>query len=117
EMNFFDRRLRFDGNYYHSVSEDQIFQLPISTTTGYGIATTNIGDMRNQGVEITLGGTPVRNSNFTWDTEFNFSANRNMVLSLAGDESDVINVYSESGYLNSAVTMRVVPGKSYGTLY
>ena len=117
EMNFFDRRLRFDGNYYHSVSEDQIFQLPISTTTGYGIATTNIGDMRNKGVEITLGGTPIRNSNFTWDTEFNFSANRNMVLSLAGDESDVINVYSESGYLNSAVTMRVVPGKPYGTLY
>lgn len=117
EMNFFNRRLRFDGNYYHAISKDQIFQLPISTTTGYGIAVTNIGDMENKGVEITLGMTPVKNTNFSWDTEFNFSANRNKVLSLAGEESDVINVYSESGYLNSAVTMRVMPGKPYGMLY
>ncbi len=117
ELNFFDRRLRFDGNYYHSISKDQIFSAPISTTTGFSTASTNVGSMENKGIEITLGGTPVRKDNFRWDTEFNFSANRNKVLSITGDGSDFINVYSESGYLSSTVSMRIIPGESYGMLY
>ncbi|WP_353126603.1 SusC/RagA family TonB-linked outer membrane protein [Parapedobacter pyrenivorans] len=116
-LNMFDSRLRFDGNYYRSDSRDQILSAPISTTTGFSTASINVGDMRNTGVEITLGGTPVRNANFTWDTEFNFSANRNKVLSISGDRTDQITVASEFGYLSSTVEMRVIPGKSYGTLY
>lgn len=117
DVSFFNRRLRFDGNYYYSQSKDQILNVPISTTTGFGTAATNIGDMENKGVELTLGLTPVRTSDFSWDTEFNFSANRNKVLSIMGEESGEINVYSESGYLSSTVSMRIIPGLPYGTLY
>src|SRR5690606_28921909 len=116
-LNFFNSRLRFDGNFYRSDSKDQILQAPISTTTGYRIAAINVGNMRNTGVELTIGGTPVRNQNFTWDTEFNFSANRNKVLSINGGLGDEIVVASEFGYLSSNVSMRVIPGQPYGILY
>lgn len=117
ELNFFDRRLRFDGNYYYSLSKDQILSVPVSTTTGHGTASTNIGSMENKGVELTIGGTPIRKANFSWDTEINFSANRNKVVSITGDLGEEINVYSESGYLSSTVSMRIIPGESYGMLY
>lgn len=117
ELNFFDRRLRFDGNYYYSLSKDQILSVPISNSTGHATASTNVGSMENKGVELTLGVTPIRNANFSWESDFNFSANRNKVVSITGDLGDEINVYSESGYLNSAVSMRIIPGESYGTLY
>ncbi|HLS94982.1 MAG TPA: SusC/RagA family TonB-linked outer membrane protein [Sphingobacterium sp.] len=119
-MNFFNSRLRFDGNYYHSTSIDQIMQAPISTATGFARASINVGNIRNSGVEMTLGATPVKTGSFTWDTEFNLSANRNKVLSLsdqAGGEGGELVVASEFGYLSSNVEMRVVPGEAYGILY
>ena len=116
-MNFFGNRLRFDGNFYHSISKDQIMQAPISTTTGYRIASLNIGDIRNTGVELTLGGTPVKNQHFSWDTELNLSANRNKVLSLNDELEGELVVASEFGYLSSNVEMKVIPGQPYGILY
>ena len=116
-MHFFGNRLRFDGNFYHSISKDQIMQAPISTTTGYRIASLNVGDIRNTGVELTLGGTPVKNQYFTWNTELNLSANRNKVLSLNEDLGGELVVASEFGYLSSNVEMRVIPGQPYGVLY
>ena len=116
-MNFFGNRLRFDGNFYHSISKDQIMQAPISTTTGYRIASINVGDIRNAGIELTLGGTPVKGANFTWDTELNLSANRNKVLSLNEELGGELVVASEFGYLSSNVEMRVIPGQPYGVLY
>lgn len=119
-LNFLGNRLRFDGNYYRSVSKDQILSAPISTATGFATAAINLGDIRNTGFELTLGGTPVKNSNFTWDTEVNLSANRNKVLSInediGGDGGEIV-VASEFGYLSSNVSMRVIPGESYGILY
>lgn len=117
ELNFYDRRLRFDGNYYYSLSKDQILEVPISNSTGFARASTNVGSMENKGIELTIGATPIRNANFSWDTDFNFSANRNKVVSITGDLGDEINVYSESGYLSSAVSMRIIPGEPYGALY
>ncbi|MGK6350378.1 SusC/RagA family TonB-linked outer membrane protein [Parapedobacter sp. DT-150] len=116
-LNFFSNRLRFDGNFYRSISKDQIMQAPISTTTGYGTASINVGDIRNTGVELTLGATPVKGSNFTWDTELNLSANRNKVLSLNDELGGELVVTSEFGYLSSNVEMRVIPGQPYGILY
>ena len=117
EVNLFNGRLRLDGNFYHSISKDQILSIPISATTGYVTASTNIGSMRNKGIELSIGTAPVRNSNFSWNSDINFSANRNKILSLYGSESDVISVYSESGYIGSTVSLKLIPGLPYGTLY
>lgn len=117
EMNFLDGKVRFDGNFYNSISKDQILSIPISSSTGYVNASTNIGSMRNRGIELSLGLVPVRNRNFTWNSDLNFSANRNKILSLYGADSDQIPIYSESGYVGSTVSLILVPGESYGTLY
>ncbi|WP_028296361.1 SusC/RagA family TonB-linked outer membrane protein [Olivibacter sitiensis] len=116
-LHFFKQRLRFDGNIYRSDSKDQIMSVPISTATGYSTAAVNLGDIRNTGVELTIGGTPIKNNNFTWDTEINLSANRNKVLSINEDLGGEIVVASEFGYLSSNVSMRVIPGQPYGILY
>ncbi len=45
--------------------------------------TKNIGSMENKGLELTLHTINVKNQDFSWNTTFNISLNRNKVLSLA----------------------------------
>jgi TonB-linked SusC/RagA family outer membrane protein len=115
-MRFFNNRIGFDATYYHSVSKDQIISVPISSTTGYVTAAVNAGSMRNKGIELTLSGTPLKTSDFSWETTFNFSANRNKILSLRSDLTEIVGA-TEHGYLNARVTMKLIPGEAYGTLY
>lgn len=116
EMGFLNNRAGLDLTYYNSLSSDQIIRVDVTSATGYALAAINAGSMRNRGIELVLRGTPVRKKNFSWDVNLNFSANRNRILSLR-DGLTEINYASQSGYANSTVTMRLVPGYAYGNLY
>lgn len=115
-MGFLQNRLSFDFNYYRSVSKDQIIKIPVSASIGYVNAAINAGSMRNQGIELSVNATPVQANNFSWDTRFNFSMNRNKVLSLREDLTQ-IEAGNEFGYLSSNVYMWLIPGEAYGDLY
>jgi hypothetical protein len=117
EMNFLKNRLGLDFTYYHSLSEDQIINVNVSSTTGYVRAAVNSGSMRNKGVEIILRGTPVRTNNFSWDVNVNFSANRNKIISIREGLTEISYGGSSGGYLNSPVTMKLIPGEAYGNIY
>ncbi|MFA6247942.1 MAG: SusC/RagA family TonB-linked outer membrane protein [Mucilaginibacter sp.] len=75
-------RIRLDFNYYHRNTKDQILPLPVNGTTGYSTIIINAGSIVNQGIEISLGGTPVKTSDFVYDANFNIAFNRNKVVSL-----------------------------------
>jgi TonB-linked SusC/RagA family outer membrane protein len=75
-------RIRFDFNYYHRNTKDQILALPVNGTTGYSTIVINAGSIVNHGIEISLGGTPVKTSSITYDASFNIAFNRNKVVSL-----------------------------------
>lgn len=117
EINFLKNRLGFDLTYYHSISKDQIINVNVSSATGYVRAAVNSGSMRNKGVELILRGTPIKNSNFSWDANLNFSANRNKILSIREGLTEISYGGSSGGYLNSPVTMKLIPGEAYGNIY
>jgi TonB-linked SusC/RagA family outer membrane protein len=75
-------RIRFDFNYYYRDTKNQILPLPVNGTTGYSTVLINAGSIVNHGIEITLGGTPVKTSSITYDAGFNIAFNRNKVASL-----------------------------------
>ena len=117
EMNLFNNRAGFDLTYYYSLSEDQIINADISSATGYVRAAVNAGSMRNKGIELVFRGSPVRARNFSWDANFNFSANRNKVISLREGLTEIAYGGTSGGYLNSPVTMKLVPGEAYGSIF
>ncbi|GHB63128.1 SusC/RagA family TonB-linked outer membrane protein [Persicitalea jodogahamensis] len=116
ELGFFGNRLGLDFTYYHSLSKDQIINVNVSSSTGYATAAVNSGTMRNQGVELTLRGTPVKKNDFSWDANLNFSANRNSVVSIREGLTE-ISLASQFGYSGSTVTQKLIPGEAYGNLY
>ncbi len=116
ELKFFDNRVGLEFTWYKSNSKDQIFQVPISETTGYGLFVTNVGEIENQGIELIVSAEPVRSSNFQWNMLLNFSRNRNRVVDIA-EGLDEFPIAEQFGYSGSTVTMKLKEGDAYGNLY
>ncbi len=111
DLRFFGNRLNLDFSYYNNRNEDLIIQVPLAGSSGFTAQTMNAATMRNRGIEFTLGGSPVKNDNLSWDLSVNFAKNNNMVLSLAeGVES--VNM---GGYTGSDI--RAVAGRPFGEIY
>lgn len=94
EMKFLKNRLGFDFGVYRTFTKNQIIPIRIDQSTGYSRATVNAGEIRNQGIEVVLIGSPVKNKDFQWNTTITWSTNKSKVLSLAeelgGDKQQVI---------------------------
>ena len=83
DLRFLNDRLGLDYTYFNSLSEGQIYQVPIAVSTGYSSELRNAGEMSTKGHEIVLNLTPVLTSNFRWDLTTNFTTYTNKVISLA----------------------------------
>ncbi|MEL6676951.1 MAG: SusC/RagA family TonB-linked outer membrane protein [Bacteroidota bacterium] len=89
DIRLFDGRVGLDVAYYNQQTTNDILNVSISQTSGYGSASQNIGEMSNQGVEALLTLTPVQTSDFRWNLSFNFAYNQNMVDTLAEGLSSI----------------------------
>ncbi|MGZ8561563.1 MAG: SusC/RagA family TonB-linked outer membrane protein, partial [Flavisolibacter sp.] len=90
DAGFFGDRLTLVFDVYRRISNGLLFNNPLSLTTGFTSYLENIGKFENKGIEVTLGGTPIRSKDFSWNINFNFSHNKNKVLALPGNK-DVAN--------------------------
>ena len=61
---------------------DMLFSLSVPVEAGYSSIYTNIGDMRNAGLEIDLGADIFRSKDFTWSVNLNMTHYKNKVISL-----------------------------------
>lgn len=115
EGRMFLDRIFFDIGLYQIRTTDQIYDVPVPAATGYSYFRENIGETSNKGIEILLGGSPVRTSNFSWDISVNFSKNENTLVELTEDlESHVYNT-TNSGNLRIQATVDGGYGDIYGT--
>lgn len=110
-MDFWNNRLGFDVTYYNSVGYDQIFSVPIATTSGYYRQVMNAGQISNKGIELLFNISPVVVDNFRWDLTLNYTKNTNNVDKLA---PGVDNLFI-GGFSGSSV--RAVAGMPYGSLF
>lgn len=83
ELKFFNNRIGIDYSYSHQLVTDQIFQVPIATSTGAAALVTNAGEIQTNAHEIVLYATPLSGKGFKWDFTVNFSKIDNQVNELA----------------------------------
>ncbi|MBB3698773.1 SusC/RagA family TonB-linked outer membrane protein [Flammeovirga yaeyamensis] len=111
DMGFFNNRLGFEAAYYEKSTYDQIVPADVSAASGYRYSYINAGQIDNRGVELMVFATPVQTKDVTWDVSFNFSKNKNEVVSLAeGVDSFVLGSYW-------GLTTEARPGEELGTFY
>ena len=116
EMQFLNNRLGFDLSLYQINSKDVINRVLVPTSTGFSSFVLNSGEVENKGIELAINATPVRNNNFSWEINGNFTANRNEVVRIAEGLNEIV-IASQFGYLSSGATQKWVVGQPAGGLY
>lgn len=78
-------RLNIDFNYFYQRTEDALYQFRYPPSQGF-ISTQleNVGEIKNQGIELSLSGLVFETNNFSWNGMINYSTNDNEVVSLGG---------------------------------
>ena len=117
EGSMFLNRIFFDIGLYQITTTDQIYDVPVPAATGYSSFRSNIGEITNKGVEVLIGGSPVRNEDFAWEVSLNFSTNKNELVELTEDlESHGLN-QTNSGNVRIQATVGGGYGDIYGTTW
>jgi TonB-linked SusC/RagA family outer membrane protein len=75
-------RLNVEFNYYRKYTTDLLLELPVASQLGFSSIFANAGEMSNNGFELTVKGEVVATKDFTWNSSFSISTNRNKVEKL-----------------------------------
>ena len=86
EFGFFDNRLNGQIEFFHRISDNLLFEVPLPTSSGVLSQWQNIGSMYNQGIELQLAGDVVRTKDFTWNILINASHIKNEITKLPQEE-------------------------------
>ncbi|MCH7397813.1 TonB-dependent receptor [Belliella sp. DSM 107340] len=90
DFGLFDGRLTGAVEVYDMTTRGLIFGRSVPAVTGYVQKFENIGSTRNRGLEVTLSTINLERNGFTWQTDFNFGANREQILELVNGAEDMI---------------------------
>jgi TonB-linked SusC/RagA family outer membrane protein len=112
ELQMLKSRLGIDFTYYNRQTTNDIVNTAITTTSGYSNVILNIGELRNNGVELLLTGKPVRTNNFGWNVSYNVAYNANKVVQLAPG----LPLIQMASSVNGWATLDQVVGRPFGTL-
>lgn len=93
EMGFFKERLNLQVEAYHRKGMDLVTKVAVPVTTGFGEQSYNTSEQVNQGIEISLGVTPVKIHDFTWRITSNISYNRNELTKYISPTGSVYGDY------------------------
>ena len=85
DFGIFDNRLRGTFEYYKANTTDLLLDRQLASSTGYNVTRFNVGELRNQGLELTLNGTAYDNNDLSFDMGIMWSTNKNEVIALTGE--------------------------------
>jgi TonB-linked SusC/RagA family outer membrane protein len=81
DLGFLKDRLLLNGTWYQNRTSNQLTSYPLPSQTGFTSVVENMNaTVQNRGVEFTVSTKNIRHKNFSWNTTFNISANRNKLL-------------------------------------
>lgn len=115
DFSMLNNRLNITADYYRRVTKDLLFSVQLPQYSGYSNQLKNIGSVENKGFELTVN---TRNlvGEFKWNTDINFSLNRNKVLSLPNG-TDILYASGPGHLVGLGQTQILREGQPVGSFY
>lgn len=111
DFSLFGNRVNGNVDYYNTETTDLLWNVVIPEITGFSVISSNVGRLKNEGLEVILSTTPVRTDNVKWDVNLNFARNTNKIMSLLGEDKN------NDGKEDDLIGSNLFIGKSIGTVY
>ncbi len=96
---------------YYTTTKDLLYNIAVPSASGFTSVSSNIGKLRNQGLEISITSHNIVQKDFEWSTTFNFSTNKNKLITLTGQDND------GDGKEDDLVASGLFMGKSLSAVY
>jgi iron complex outermembrane receptor protein len=112
-LGMFNEHLSLDFTYYQILSDNQILNLPVPSSSGATGILINNGELENKGYEIIANYVILNKPELVFETGLNFSRNRNFVISL-GESSEPLELGEIWGLNGPAIAVR--ESDEYGTI-
>ena len=110
-MQMFDGKFRLDVDVYEKLTQDLLLPYPVTVLSGLTQVTTNLGEIKNEGIEAMVGVTLVDKDDFTWDAELTYAWNTNEVIDI-GDNAEGIDIPgfgTTSIYIGKPIGIQTIP--------
>lgn len=115
-----DGRIRGSFDYYRKETTDLLLRIPVPSPTAVSTQLANVGSVENKGIELEISADIITKDDFTWTSSFNYSKNKNKVLSLSNDQfqGENIQIAPLAGQGLSGIYAQLIqPGLAVGTFY
>ncbi|GGG40191.1 SusC/RagA family TonB-linked outer membrane protein [Christiangramia forsetii] len=113
-LGLFKNRITLDADYYNKSTTDLLLEVPLPTTSGFEFSFSNLGEVENKGLEFALNTINIEKDNFTWNSSFNISFNKNEIKNLGGANEFFVTAIGDNQIQNDYI-VRV--GESLGSIY
>lgn len=90
DFGFLRNRINGSIELYLQNTHDLLLERQLPVVSGFSSVMSNVGSTRNKGIEITLNTRNIQTNNFTWSTDWMFSANKEEIVELYNGKSDDI---------------------------
>lgn len=111
ESAWLNNRLFVDLDFYSSKTTDQIFVRTIPVMTGFTTQLASLGEVDNNGVELSIRTENIRTTKFTWSSAITFWKNNNKLKHLYGEDKN------GDGKEDDDIANNFFIGKSLGAIY
>ena len=82
DFGLFDNRISLEATYYTKKVSDLILTRNLQSSSGFARETNNLGDLKNQGIELALRADIFQSENFTWNTGIQWYKNTSEITRL-----------------------------------
>ncbi len=91
DYGLWDGRLRGAFDVYSSRTTDLLLDKKLPIVTGFSSITTNVGELRNIGFDLSINSVNIETTSFRWSSQLNLSYNKNEIVSLTGEKVETVD--------------------------
>lgn len=107
DLSLFKGRLSLNLDYYRKNTNNILFNMKLPGTTGMNTSYSNLGGIKNQGVEMTITVRNIHTKDITWSTSLNLGINKNKIVSIP---EEAVSIYNDVFIVDAGYTL----GSMYG---
>lgn len=105
-------RININFDYYTRNTRDLLYNVPIPSTSGYSTILSNIGQVQNNGWELTIGANIYKDKEWSIDASINATYNKNRIKELYGGVNKVVIQDQSMG-----LSRRLIVGQAVDAIY